>query len=248
MNLLIKADDLGFTEAVNYGIVKTLKNGITTLVGLMSNMEAAEHGADLVRSYSHISLGQHTNIVVGKPICDPDDIPSLVDEKGNFISSKVRRNSKEDLISFEDAVKETKAQLNQFIEITGKKPAYLEGHAICSQNFDAALKFVAKENNIFYLSNKSDDVLKTNIRIAKFPTMDKNNMYDVFKYIFEDEAEISGCENALMTFHPGYIDEELLQWSSFTMIRPKETFALCSKKVKDFFWCNKVKLVNLNEL
>ena len=46
--LLVRADDLGYCEAVNYGIAKAVKEGIIGSVGLMPNMEAARHGVDLL--------------------------------------------------------------------------------------------------------------------------------------------------------------------------------------------------------
>ena len=46
--LLIRADDLGFSEATNYGIFKTVKDGIIRSVGLMPNMPSAQMGYDLI--------------------------------------------------------------------------------------------------------------------------------------------------------------------------------------------------------
>ena len=76
--LLIRADDFGFSEGVNYGIAKTVYDGLIQNVGLMPNMEAATHGVSLLRG-TKVCLGQHTNLCVGKPISDPALIPSLVE-------------------------------------------------------------------------------------------------------------------------------------------------------------------------
>ena len=62
--LLIRADDLGFSEGTNYGIAKSVKDGIIRSVGLMPNMPAAQHGFELIRDCD-VCLGQHTNICVG---------------------------------------------------------------------------------------------------------------------------------------------------------------------------------------
>ena len=37
--ILIRADDLGFSTGVNQGIEKTLQNGLVKSVGLMTNMD-----------------------------------------------------------------------------------------------------------------------------------------------------------------------------------------------------------------
>ena len=70
--IMVRADDLGFSKAINYGIYETVKNGVIRNIGLMVNMPDSLHGYELVKDYD-ICLGQHTNVCVGKPICDPKD-------------------------------------------------------------------------------------------------------------------------------------------------------------------------------
>lgn len=84
MKLIMRADDLGFSEAVNLGIYKAVKEGVITSVGMMTNMEHANHGYELVKDFD-IALGQHTNICAGRPLTDPKLIPSLVQENGEFV-------------------------------------------------------------------------------------------------------------------------------------------------------------------
>ena len=97
MKVIFRADDLGMSEGINYGIAKAISCGPITSVGLMPNMPAAAHGFDLVAK-SGVSVGQHTNICLGKPISDPASIPSLVDEHGLFCSSRTIRARTEDTI------------------------------------------------------------------------------------------------------------------------------------------------------
>ena len=47
--LIVVADDFGFSEAYNYGAIKAYKEGIVTVLSLMSNMEAAPHAVKLWR-------------------------------------------------------------------------------------------------------------------------------------------------------------------------------------------------------
>ena len=51
MKLIMRADDLGFSEAVNLGIYKAVKEGVITSVGMMTNMEHANHGYELVKDF-----------------------------------------------------------------------------------------------------------------------------------------------------------------------------------------------------
>ena len=90
--ILISADDLGYCEAVNYGIAKTVREGIVRSVGVMPNMPAAMQGISLLEGCD-VCLGQHTNICVGRPLSDPTRIPSLCTADGNFKSSKTFRTT-----------------------------------------------------------------------------------------------------------------------------------------------------------
>ena len=49
MKIIMRADDLGFSEAVNHGICKAVKDGVITSVGMMPNMKAARHGYELIK-------------------------------------------------------------------------------------------------------------------------------------------------------------------------------------------------------
>lgn len=149
MKLIMRADDLGFSEGVNYGILKAVRDGIISSVGMMPNMEYASHGYELIKNFD-IALGQHTNICAGKPLTDPKLIPSLVQENGEFCTSKEIRARKQDSINIKECEIEIEAQLQRFIEITGKKPDYFECHAVFSQNFFIALENVAHKHQLFF--------------------------------------------------------------------------------------------------
>ena len=90
--LLIRADDLGFSEGTNYGIAKSIKDGIIRNVGLMPNMPAAQHGYDLIKD-ENVCLGQHTNICVGKPLTDSALIPSITGNSAPPLNTELQRKT-----------------------------------------------------------------------------------------------------------------------------------------------------------
>lgn len=94
MKFLIRADDFGLSEAVNYGIMKAYSAGTIKNIGLMSNMEAAEHAARLIQG-KEVCLGLHVNLTVGKPCAHPSQVSSLLDINGTFLSSKIHREELE---------------------------------------------------------------------------------------------------------------------------------------------------------
>lgn len=244
MKVIFRADDLGMSEGINYGIAKAISCGPITSVGLMPNMPAASHGFDLVVA-SGVSVGQHTNICLGKPVSDPASIPSLVDEHGEFCSSRTIRARTEDTIVLDEAEREIQAQLDRFRALTGRDPAYFEGHAVFSPTFFQALQNVAERNGLFYI-NPMDPVWseKWGVVCAKPYHLDDRGLYDPRKHLFDDEADIARHACSMLVFHPGYLDQYVLDHSSFTLIRPMETAFLVSEELEQWIEQKHVQLVN----
>lgn len=65
--LLVRADDLGYSEAYNYGLARGVKSGILRSVGVMANMEWAEHGVRLLDG-TDVTFTVHANICQGRPL------------------------------------------------------------------------------------------------------------------------------------------------------------------------------------
>lgn len=247
MKIIFRADDLGFSEAVNYGIRKAVVDGVISCVGLMPNMEAAAAGYELVKD-TGVELGQHTNICVGAPLSDPLDIPSLVDADGMFCSSKEIRARKQDTIVLAEAELEIQAQLERFREITGNEPAYFEGHAVMSKNFFQALKNVAERNGLLYCDPVDPAWSERyKIKCSAFYHLDENGLYDVRRFVFDDEAELKGHDCSVLVFHPGFLDQYLLDHSSYTLIRPMETDFLCSDELKQWIKENHIQVMNFSD-
>ena len=77
-----------------------------------------------------------------------------------------------------------------------------------------------------------------------FVKLNEEGLYDAYKY-FEDNLETMKKEECTIAiFHPGYLDQFILDNSSYTKIRPMECEFLCSQWVKEFLYKNNIKLVD----
>lgn len=245
MKLIMRADDLGISEAVNIGIRKSIVDGVITSVGMMPNMKDAKHGFDLVKELD-VALGQHTNICLGKPLVDPKLIPSLVQVNGEFCSSKEIRARTKDTIDIKECELEIEAQLNRFKEITGRNPDYFEGHAVFSKNFFMALENVAKRHGLFFCNPGLDKEWEKENGIIGlgFFKADEHGLYDPQEYMEEHLEEIKANACSVAIFHPGYLDYFILTHSTFTTIRAMECEFLCSPWIKTWIESNHIELVD----
>lgn len=81
--LIVNADDFGFTPDVNRGIVASHRHGILTATTLMASGEAFEDAVRLARENPTLDVGCHLVLVQGKSLLPPytrlpESIPALL--------------------------------------------------------------------------------------------------------------------------------------------------------------------------
>ena len=250
--ILIRADDLGYSEAVNYGIAKSVKDGIIGSVGVMTNMPAVQHGLDLLAGVT-VCYGQHTNICVGRPLTDPALIPSICQENGEFKPSRAYREAAkagQDFVVLEEVILEIEAQYQRFVELTGQQPHYFEGHAVASVNFFKGLEIVAERHGLDYLGMGAPGEpvhFRSTDLYASMESMLPD--YDPFESLKKAALRDYG-PNACCMFvcHPGYLDDYILKTSSLTIPRTREVAMAIDPATKSWLAENEVELVTYDDL
>jgi predicted glycoside hydrolase/deacetylase ChbG (UPF0249 family) len=84
VSLVVTADDLGLSPAVNRGILEAHRRGVVRSVSLIVTFEASAEGAALARREPDLEVGLHIDLVGGIPASEPSGVPSLVDPEGRF--------------------------------------------------------------------------------------------------------------------------------------------------------------------
>lgn len=246
--ILVRADDLGFSEGINYGIEKSVKEGIIRSVGVMVNMPATEHGLKLLKG-TDVCYGLHTNICVGKPLTDPKLIPSIVDEDGYFKSSKQYRSAKEDFVVLEEVILEIEAQYQRFVQLTGEKPHYFEGHAVMSDNFFKGMESVAAKYGCDYLPVNFTGPTKFR-NTTLYTSMDSMGPnYNPFESLKRDSLK-DYPDNGVCMFvcHPGYLDAYIMKVSSLLEPRVLEVEMACSQETKKWLRDNHIQVITYDDL
>ena len=246
--ILVRADDLGYSEGVNYGIAKSVKEGIIKSVGIMTNMPTIEHGLNLLKD-EKVCYGLHTNICVGKPICNPKLIPSITNEKGEFKSSKEYRGAKEDFVVLDEVILEIEAQYQRFVELTGEKPHYFEGHAVASANFYKGLEIVAKKYNCDFLPVSFTGPTKfrnSTLYLSMDSMMPEYNPFESLKKAALKEYDNNGI--AMFVAHPGYLDAYIMKTSSLITPRVLEVEMACSLETKNWLKENNIEVITYDDL
>jgi predicted glycoside hydrolase/deacetylase ChbG (UPF0249 family) len=150
-NLIVNADDLGWTDGVNRGILEAFHHGIVTSTSLLANGAAFAEGVEAARSAPGLGVGVHLNLSDGPPIADREIVTTLLNSDGEFAGgpeSLLLRRARGGL-SLAEVENEWDAQI-QKIRDAGIAPTHLDGHKhvhMLPGLFEIALR-LAKQHNI----------------------------------------------------------------------------------------------------
>jgi hopanoid biosynthesis associated protein HpnK len=128
-NLIVNADDLGWTQGVNRGIAEAHRNGIVTSTSLLANGGAFEEGVRAALQSPRLGVGVHLNLSDGKPVAPASKVKSLLHENGNLSGGPetlLFRLTAKSLDTREVEV-EWNAQIEK-IRAAGIRPTHLDGH------------------------------------------------------------------------------------------------------------------------
>lgn len=246
--IIIRADDLGYSEGVNYGICKTVREGLIRNVGFMVNMPASAHGYALIRDLD-VCLGLHINVSAGRPICSPDIIPSLVQADGTFHTSAQYAAATADFVAVDQAMLEIYAQYQRFRQITGREPDYFECHAVSSGNLSRAMALAAQQYHLPYQPASFDGSPTTFGPHIIYPWMGSHApSYDPQDFLQHMLSNLHPDGYDLMIFHPGYLDDDILTHSSLTLPRVKEVTAACSAQTRALLAAHGIQLRTYRDL
>jgi hopanoid biosynthesis associated protein HpnK len=128
-NLIVNADDLGWTQGVNRGIAEAHRNGIVTSTSLLANGCAFEEGVQSALQSPRLGVGVHLNLSDGKPLAPATQVKSLLDENGNFSGGPetllFRLTAK--ILDAREVELEWNAQIEK-VRAAGIRPTHLDGH------------------------------------------------------------------------------------------------------------------------
>ena len=257
--LLVQADDMGITKGVSLGILESIENGIVRNTGLFTNQPAAEFAADRLKQLDGVDVGIDVNFVSGQPLLSATEVPDLVEPDGSFRSShaikarydlvraeRVLLEFSEEPYDYEQTLAEARAQVRRFFELMERPPAYLHHHSLVTPMTNRVLDEVAKENDL---------VRTRELLLGPAPSRLAVSWYeDEIGLEWQANADIEGGvadllpsifdrDLSVIVIHPGYVDGEILDLSSYSVVRARDLQVATSRKVQEALEAEGVELV-----
>ncbi|MDE3717817.1 chitin disaccharide deacetylase [Clostridioides difficile] len=226
--IIINADDFGYCEAVNYGIISAHNNGIVRSTSMMANMPGVEHGVGLLKENKTLNCGVHMTLSCGRPLLS--NLKTIVDKDGFFI----RRITDEiiEKMDCDEIYRELCAQIDR-VKGLGIDISHLDSHHHIHTlvSLKPVIEKIVTKYNLPIRGG-----FEYNLEYSKVvPLIDsfyKENVSE--EYFIKNIDEIMKYDVVDIMSHSAFLDDYILNSTSYAIDRTKEHKILTSKKVKEF--------------
>jgi predicted glycoside hydrolase/deacetylase ChbG (UPF0249 family) len=271
MKLIIRADDVGYTDVHNIATFEMIEKGCVTSADIMLDTPGTVGALERLREFPWISVGWHAHFL-GSPVLDMDRVPTLVDRKtGHF---RTDLHTAED-ISRDELLVECRAQMDRCVKILGRVPDTGSGRG--DSIFGQVLRKICTEYGIAQNFSFSNFMGHTSVPDARWVdckitmsgfktinqaifanTIDEQMEYHPIAFFTEDQGGILPLMkegNTVMTaWHPSYVDYYVTCLGdygplakNFLLCRAMDTAMLCSDELKKWILDNHVEFVNFRD-
>ncbi len=246
MKVIMNADDFGFSRGVNLAILEGFQHGILTSTSLMVNMPGFEHAVSLMKQYPDLlHVGIHLVTTVQYSVVK--GLKTLTDENDHFYRDPeiIEKSDQSELD------KEYQAQMDKFLA-TGLKPDHIDFH-VCTtpKQLKAAMKLAQK----YHLPMRAQDqqiegILKEHGIIyapCHIPDFYNHGTVNTLLKLFEKALD-EKREMIELALHPAYVDQTLLDLSSYHVQRAREFASLMNPEVATFIQQHDIELISFEDL
>ncbi|EQE76354.1 ydjC-like family protein [Clostridioides difficile CD51] len=213
---------------MNYGIISAHNNGIVRSTSMMANMPGVEHGVGLLKENKTLNCGVHMTLSCGRPLLS--NLKTIVDKDGFFI----RRITDEiiEKMDCDEIYRELCAQIDR-VKGLGIDISHLDSHHHIHTllSLKPVIEKIVTKYNLPIRGG-----FEYNLEYSKVvPLIDsfyKENVSE--EYFIKNIDEIMKYDVVDIMSHPAFLDDYILNSTSYAIDRTKEHKILTSKKVKEF--------------
>ena len=263
--LIISADDYGRSPDISRGIRESHLHGVVTSTSCMMNiLTTADDIQTALQESPQLDMGVHLVLTMGKPLSEPESVPSLVNENGFFFKLRPLLDRLPSL-DVEEVKKEWRAQIERFIQASGHRPTHLDSHHHISyftpELFGAMLEFAEEyQCAIRYPFSEAwmeKEKISKNVLVVmqefslRRPDTFISDFYDqtaTLVHLQEIVNNIKDGANELMC-HPGYVDQVFAERESpYNFQRERELTILVNPVLKETILSNGIELITFANL
>jgi predicted glycoside hydrolase/deacetylase ChbG (UPF0249 family) len=210
--VILNADDYGLTRGVSRGIRRAFSRGALSSTTAMMNLPGTSADVETAkRETPALPIGIHLTLTAGRPITPPEEIPTLVDGEGRFLTREEFLADPE-RIRPEEAGTEFRAQIEALAAL-GVRPDHLDSHHFISYLFPALLDQMLRLAEEFRLPVRPPAGVDAPME-ALFPGLPES----IIAFLKGDaqerirRASVSSADRLYLSFYGKTATRERLEW------------------------------------
>lgn len=241
MKLIINADDFGYSNGVNYGIIDAYKNGIVRSTTIMAGMPGFDHAVELAKENKGLGVGVHLTLTCYKPVLD--NHKTIVNKEGYFDR---RLYSKENIknIDLEEIYSEFEAQIEK-VKNAGIEITHLDSHhhVHTIKELKPVIERILSKYKLPIRGGLDYEIDYDKIMNFNGSFYNENINLNGFEKLLEEDIEVLDIMS-----HPAYLDKLIFESSSYNTKRMDELELLTLDKVKDLIKEKGIELSNYRNI
>ncbi len=247
MKLIIRADEMGFTETCNDGALTAADEGFVTAASVMLDTPGTEDALLRLKRRPYLSLDWAVK-VWGSPAADVSLVPHLTGDDGHFCPDLLSRT----FLPGEELALELDAEVVRCILLSGQAP--FSALPTGNESVDAVLSGICEKYGIHYGYCGADGPVRSyGDEVRAGLCFENYDAYDPLS-LLKDAVRLSGARPVMVTLQPGFLDEIVMAAtlegpkSSISIHRMKDVQVLCSPELDRLLKEEDVELVNLRDV
>ena len=270
--MIVRADDVGYTDVCNIGTFETITNGIVTSADVMLESPGTVDALNRLRETPWISVGWHSHFWFS-PVLPAEQVPTLLTPGTNRFRRDLATTNEIDPAELEA---EMHAQMRSCLMILGRVPDTTDiskkitvfstvKEKICD-TYGIAHHFATKggRDGITPPSKKwADRKILIPAPVNAYREIESDSVtsqyenYDPVKYYLEDPDKMLELPDDVVfeqSWHPGYVDYTVYKQGDhgprarfFTSVRTEDVAALTSQRLHDWVREHGIALINFRD-
>lgn len=242
MKLIVNADDMGFCEGVNAGVISAYKKGIVTSCTVMATMPGFDDAVERLKENPGLGSGVHLTLSAYSPLLSGHK--TIVNEEGKFFKYVTEEIA--NTFDKEEILKEFTAQIEKVIA-NGLTISHFDSHHHVHQL--PQLQWVMQQ-----LVNK----YKLPVRGGMAYTLENTKVVPLIDTFYKETVSVEYFEKNMdeickhdvvdIMAHPAWVDAYLLNSTSYAVDRATEYGVLTSPEVIKVLEDKGIELVNYSTM
>ncbi|MBC1484185.1 carbohydrate deacetylase [Listeria sp. FSL L7-1558] len=245
MKIIFNADDFGISPGAVYGILDSYKRGVVKSTTLLANSPAFDLAIEVAKENPGLDIGAHLTLTFGSPLLQ--GLKTLTDENGRFRRNYDALESGLADVDMGEVERELTAQIEKILA-SGITISHFDTH----HSIEPLIYPVQHK-----LAEKYGVSLRRHADVSEFGAIKTPDLFvtdfyadgvscDTIKKIVQKHIGTNDVVEVMT--HPAFIDDILLNISSYVKPRTKEHTILTSRELQAYLGQQEVEIISFRDL